>query len=470
MAVDAQTKSAMRIDRYGELVFFTDEIGHSQHCKVSLEFRSKRRGIMRTSDGGKYLTWVLVGVYLVLTVNAAHPQDRLATSQGTVNIGLGNANGVVLLTDSMQSFKQGNEWHRIQPAQKLFRLDDKTVCSIAGFASEKGWISQELNTDVSGIIADVKDELARKPVEELDAKLAAVAFLVGFYIDVVANRREVLEPNVPVNPSTYKFEVIVAGYAKDGALKIKKLILTSRVSQPADGTKYWTHTTSAEEPTTEKGLTHLFGGIQDVSQKIVDSPNEFRTSVAVQKYARFKSTKNAKPLSLAELAALASEMAAQTSKDPHFNGFVGGRDQVAILADGKILKLDQPTFPDPPRPLKFVFMVDLEVRGALNLVTSPNTHFLWIRSDFVRIRNPALRLDGQFFYGCEIRDSLVEYGGGLTDFGLTNKVIDSMLLPGFGGPGSSTENFLRVGNGFHWRSTPPDAPPTPPIIGPRQPH
>jgi len=81
-------------------------------------------------------------------------------------------------------------------------------------------------------------------------------------------------------------------------------------------------------------------------------------------------------------------------------------------------------------------------------------------------------LDGQFFYGCEIRDSIVEYGGGFSAFGPTNKVIDSMLLPGFGGPENSTEDFLRVGNGFPWRPTPPDAPPlsTPPIIKPRQPH
>jgi len=115
-------------------------------------------------------------------------------------------------------------------------------------------------------------------------------------------------------------------------------------------------------------------------------------------------------------------------------------------------------------------MVDLETAGALNLVTAPGTYFLWIRSNFNGIRNPRLRLDDQFFYGCEIRDSIVEYGGGFTDFGPTNKVIDSMILPYGGGPESTRENLMRVLNGFQWRLTPPDAPLVPPTVGPRHPH
>jgi hypothetical protein len=87
-------------------------------------------------------------------------------------------------------------------------LDDKTVCSIAGFASEKGWPEPKMDTYVAGIIDDVKDQLAQKPVAELDAKIAAVAFLVGHYIDILTNRREVISnPNAPVNPKNYIFEV-----------------------------------------------------------------------------------------------------------------------------------------------------------------------------------------------------------------------------------------------------------------------
>ena len=77
-------------------------------------------------------------------------------SRGTVNIALSNANGIVLLTDSVQTVGD----HFKQPVPKLFRIDDKTVCSIAGFASETGWIRSEMNTDVAGIIADFRETCA----------------------------------------------------------------------------------------------------------------------------------------------------------------------------------------------------------------------------------------------------------------------------------------------------------------------
>jgi hypothetical protein len=142
------------------------------------------------------------------------------TSEGTVNIALANVNGIVLLTDSALSSKDAQGvWHHEKTGQKLFRLDDKTVCSFAGFAAETGWVPPELNIEVTGIIAQFTDELSQHPVPELDAKLGAIGFLVGSYIDLVTNRHEVVVG--PGTPDTYKFEVIVAGYDADGKSKLK---------------------------------------------------------------------------------------------------------------------------------------------------------------------------------------------------------------------------------------------------------
>jgi 20S proteasome alpha/beta subunit len=160
---------------------------------------------------------------------ALYAQDIPEASHGTVNIALANANGIVLLTDSVQSFHRNDGWHFHQPVQKLFRLDNKTVCSIAGFASETGWIPPELNTDVTGIMADFKDQLTQKPVPELEAKLRGIAYLVSFYIEVVANRYEVaFGSGTPIG--AYEFEVIVAGYDVDGKPKVEKLVITPVVS------------------------------------------------------------------------------------------------------------------------------------------------------------------------------------------------------------------------------------------------
>jgi hypothetical protein len=170
---------------------------------------------------------------------------------------------------------------------------------------------------------------------------------------------------VTIRHPTYKFEIIGAGYDKDGKLRLRKLVLTLHSNLTVDRKKVWTHTISTENAITENGMSHLLGGIRDVSETILNDPDQFPTSAAIKRYAGIENGNNQKPLSLSELAALAYEMAAQTSRTPGFAGFVGGPDQIAILANGKIQKLEQPTFPAPPRPMKFVLMADLGVRPKI---------------------------------------------------------------------------------------------------------
>jgi hypothetical protein len=398
---------------------------------------------------------------------AMSAQGQTKTSHGTVNIALANANGIVLLTDSVQSHMEADGWHHQQPVQKLFRLDDKTVCSIAGFAGET-WIRPELNfrnIDVTGIIAEVTDELSKHPVPELDAKLGAIGFLVGSYIDLVANRHEITVG--PGTPDAYEFEVIVAGYDADGEPKLKKLALKPVVLQAPDGHRYWSHIASLEEVSVEVKLAHLLGGIPNVSLQVLQSPQAFKTSAVIQKYARSKKENEGQSLTLKDLAALASKMAAQTARRPPFVGFVGGPDQIAILAEGRILKIDQPHFDDPPRPMKITLMVNLRLAGAaaaVMVVPGPYHHFVWIRSHIVGLKSPPLRLDGQFFYGCEIRDSIVEYNGGLLDFGPTNTVVNSALFPWF--PVGAAPGKTRTWNGFEWSLEAPNTPSLPTTIGP----
>jgi hypothetical protein len=420
---------------------------------------------MRRTNPQNYRFVCLLGKVVLplcfIAEGAVSTQGQTETSKGTVNIALANANGIVLLTDSVQSHMEADGWHHLQPAQKLFRLDEKTVCSIAGFASETGWVSPELNTEVSGIIAEVRDQLSQYPVPELDAKLRAVGLLVGFYIDLVANRHEVLVgPGMPNN--AYIFEVIVAGYDADGKPGLKKLTLTPTVIRAADGHSYWSHETSLEEPSLERGLTYLLGGIKDVSLQVLRSPQGFTSSAIIQKYARSDKESDGKSLTLNELASLASEMAAQKARK---SAFVGGPDQIAFLAEGRVLRVDQPPFRDPRRPMRFALMVGQTVHRADTFMAGPDYHPVWIRSKFVGVENPRLRLDNQLFYGCEIRDSIVEYGGGLTDFGPTNTVINSMIVPAY--TVVSTTKMLQIMNGFKWSLEPPKTAAPPPAVSPR---
>lgn len=425
--------------------------------------RANRQNSLSRGVAGK-----LVSSLCFVLVTGMHVRGETKTAHGTVNIALANANGIVLLTDSVKS-TEGRALP--EPTQKLFQLDDKTVCSIAGFVSETGWPRPQFDTEVAGIVADFKDKLSTQPIPDLEVKLRALGFLVGFYIDLVANRSEVVVG--PGKPEDYIFQVIVAGYDADGKPKIGKLVLSPVSQQSPDGHKFWSHTVSPEMHQVGRKLVPVLGGIPYVSNEVLNSPQKFSSdSKVVRRYMSAMRRDRGESLTLQEMAALASYMAAQTTK--RYPSVVGPPNQIAVLTHGKIVKLEQPHFSNPPRPMKFALMVNLRIQRDLMAATPPDTYMLWIRSEFVGFRNPRLRLDDQFFYGCVIRDSIVEYGGGLTDFGPTNTVVNSFILPGY--PVGSQTEMLRILNGFptgantklfKWSDEVPNTPLLDPSISPR---
>src|SRR5438046_649804 len=98
----------------------------------------------------------------ILLVSIAALQSEAFTNRksdmvnhGTVNIVLGNANGIVILTDSMIT---AGDRQLPDPAQKLFRLDDHRVCAIAGFVSA-GWPMKDLFLTTSGIVKRYEEKL-----------------------------------------------------------------------------------------------------------------------------------------------------------------------------------------------------------------------------------------------------------------------------------------------------------------------
>jgi len=299
-------------------------------------------------------------------------------------------------------------------------------------------------------------------VRQFDAKLRALVFMVGFYIDLIANRHEIVAGGR--TPDTYKFELILAGYDANGAIRLEKMVISSHVTTGTDGKKYWSHTSELAVSQVGKKLVPLFGGIQEFSQAVWDNPQRFAQSDIVRKYMNAKKYDGGSSLTRDEMVSLASYMASVAAKN---TPAVGGPNQVAVLADGKIISLIQPQMPDPTRPLHFSVVSNVKIQGALMFYGGPDNHFVFIRTQLVGIRNPRLRLDGQFFYGCEIRDSIVEYAGSLTDFGATNTVVNSMILPSGMPVGPTSQMDLsRVLNGFNWSSDPPSGPPLQPMISP----
>jgi hypothetical protein len=113
--------------------------------------------------------FIAVLVFLSTSVGA-YAQDEADDSlvHGTINIALGNENGIIVLTDSMLTGATGQ---LREPGQKLFKLDDRTVCALAGFvsapaASSQTWIP-ELDTNVGAIINEYILQSAKKPRQSI---------------------------------------------------------------------------------------------------------------------------------------------------------------------------------------------------------------------------------------------------------------------------------------------------------------
>ena len=89
---------------------------------------------------------VMLALPLVAEARSNVEDDFVA--HGTINIVLANENGLVVLTDSMIT---AGDRQLPEPGQKLFKLDDRTVCAIAGFVSAPAPI-RALYTSTSAII------------------------------------------------------------------------------------------------------------------------------------------------------------------------------------------------------------------------------------------------------------------------------------------------------------------------------
>ena len=118
----------------------------------------------------------------LVVVAGENPKDD-GVAHGTINIALGNKSGLVVLTDSMVTAMDATGTHQLSnPGQKLFKLDDRTVCSVAGFASATAVSSRvttsDLNTETSAIIHEYVRQSTSQPRQSIAEKLWALAWLI----------------------------------------------------------------------------------------------------------------------------------------------------------------------------------------------------------------------------------------------------------------------------------------------------
>jgi hypothetical protein len=360
---------------------------------------------------------------------------------GTINIALGNKNGLVVLTDSMVTAGA----HRLgKPGQKLFKLDDRTVCSIAGFASAAAVSGPaappralpDLNTSASAIIHEyVRQSVAQSP-QSIAEKLGALASLLNLHLSAIANVRDALGNATGIG--SYRFQLIVAGYDADDKPKIGRITLRTK----NDRGSLISEIEDASILNVESKLVWQLNGIPDVARQLLLHPESKPKDAALARYATSLGEDGGQSLTIEQMAELAKRLAYYTSE---VHPEVGGPSQVATFEKQHSVSIKQPAFPEPPRPLlKFSLIIG-------STFIHSGVGFEGGSAVFVRCSWAGMQqeLGGRYFIANDFTDSVLMYDGGIVSFGDTNRVTNSVLVIG---PHAKRdgETVRRLTKAFAW--------------------
>lgn len=359
-------------------------------------------------------------------------------AHGTINVILANKNGIVALTDSMLTVTSpsGEMRQSPDPVQKLFKLDDHSVCTIAGFVFAGGPIPQTY-TDTRAIIRDYVSHLGLHPDIGIQEKLTTLGYLFRSYLTQIARVRAAAGEQTPVDD--YIFVLTVAGYDSDGAARVGQMTLST---EPADSMFLQSEIGRSEITEVRSNLVWKLAGITDVAERLLKDTSG-KTDRALAIYAESLKKDNGQSLGLEDMKKIASTLASQTARS--YPG-VGGANQVAVLQKGHITDIEQASFPEPPKkpPMFMIYMADTSPgTGPFASIGVPT---LYLAN---RFEKGQIQLDGLYFSRNDFVSNVFLYDGGFTYLDETNHFEGCRLLLG---PHAKLDSrtVRRLVDGFEW--------------------
>ena len=378
--------------------------------------------------------FVFVVVFLIpLLSSAQEARDDDLVVHGTVNIALGNKNGLVVLTDSMVT----SGGHQLsEPAQKLFRLDDQTVCAIAGF----GWASSpsvpDLNTSSAAIIYEYVRKSAGQQRQTILERLRTLAVLFRMNLSMIANVLDSTGHPIPLD--NFRFQLIIAGYDLDGKPKIGKISLRSSneggaSSSSVDDAAIWD---------VGDDLIWRVSGMPDVANVLLDHPEAVPQDSALAEYGASRLRDQGRSLTVDQMRALAERLSFYTSQR---HREVGGPNQIAIISAPHTMRIVQQQFPQPPKAI-VLFSLVVGSEFAYSNIKFNGEHTVFVRTSWAGMKTEIAE---NFFIGNTFDNCVLTYRGGRVNLGGTNQVVNSTLLVG---PliRPDDETVLRLARLFHW--------------------
>ncbi len=257
------------------------------------------------------------------------------------------------------------------------------------------------------------------------------------HLAMIANVRDTAGNPTPID--VYAFQLIVAGYDVDDKPKIGRIALRMKnyngdfLSEVEDASIL---------DLTEK-LVWKLNGMPDIATQILLHPESKQGDPVFGVYATSLRENGGQSLTVEQMVELAKKLADCTSK---VHPEVGGPNQVAIFRKSQPVSIDQPAFPEPPRPLfRFSLLVDSHFRYS-SVAFAKGSPAVFVRCEWVGMQH---ELTAHYYIGNEFTDSVLMYDGGVVNLGDTNRVTNSVLVIG---PHAkpNDETVRRLKKAFAW--------------------
>jgi hypothetical protein len=374
------------------------------------------------------------------SVFAAQSDSAPLSAHGTINIVLANRTGMVVVTDSNLTDSQGKLYRYEAP--KLFRLDDETVCTIAGsyfkFGPELGVHSYPALQLVSNSIAEYLDLSKNGQRKTIEEKADLMARLLDFALNLADNALIAQKKFGEADPLPSPLVLTVAGY-ENGQSKAVQLILIPKLS---NGTISYMRAVQDQIGPCENSFivqdsfACSLAGKPKVAANILNGEDsESLSDPVVSKFLEARRNGHLGELDLDELIALAKYLKERTA-EYYKNIDVGGQTEIAIFSAGK-LKFIQPVEALPlPKPERFSILTGLILNGGLPASGAlPTVGGLYVPAGLgtllvgMHVANVVQPLDNAIFTHSFFQDCSLTYAGSaMTLFDDTNVIQNCKLI------------------------------------------
>ena len=399
---------------------------------------------------------VMLGFFLTApgmgSDNPTYP-DKVAG--GTINVVAFNKSGLVVVTDSALSYKVSDGhggWtykQRLEPGQKLFKIDDRTICTFAGFAyAPTSGVPDDFLNNVSAIMGRYERSLEESNSVTVEDKLGMLKAVFSHYLGAVANIRKQMP-----DEGDYRLELFIVGYEPDGTPKIGSLILRMQPETTINGGGFLAPVVLEQKIIPVDGQDVLVHGQRSVAEGILQDPERWPGDAAIAAYASSK--RHHKELSILEMKALAISLSRHTGEG---NPTVGGPDQIAVLTAGHVQSIDLPPALPPVTMTGFKFTIVQTLAfenyklppsddSGTAVQVGPGLFTLYFKNSFTRVQQNL----GESYFGENIfRECRLFYTGGRLRFDPSNQVYNSELVLG---PGVDRNNpeVMNLMYNFPWK-------------------